>query len=89
MPFYAIDRHARRFFLFRIQYLCGSLRRGFFISAPRPAHIKNHRAFQGGAYGMVSVTFSVGWPPPGAGPPTKRKRHYVWYFQKETPQGHY
>lgn len=33
---------------------------------------------------MVSVTFSVGWSPPGAGPPTKRKRHYVWYFKKKT-----
>lgn len=33
---------------------------------------------------MVSVTFSVGWSPPGAGSPTKRKSHDVWYFQKET-----
>ncbi|TJA97583.1 hypothetical protein C9300_25875, partial [Escherichia coli] len=56
---------------------------------PRPAHIKNHRAFQGGAYWMVSVTFSVGWSPPGAGSPTKRKSHDVWYFQKENSQGHY
>ncbi|EFN9997972.1 hypothetical protein D1360_28560, partial [Escherichia coli] len=67
-------------------YFPGSLLRAFFVSAPRPAHIKNHRAFQGGAYWMVSVTFSVGWSPPGAGSPTKRKSHDVWYFQKENPQ---
>ncbi|EGE62046.1 hypothetical protein EC12741_5534 [Escherichia coli 1.2741] len=35
---------------------------------------------------MVSVTFSVGWSPQGAGSPTKRKSHDVWYFQKENPQ---
>lgn len=33
---------------------------------------------------MVSVTFSVGWSPPGAGSPTKRKSHDVWYFKKKT-----
>ncbi|MXF06704.1 hypothetical protein FQ042_12235 [Escherichia coli] len=75
------------FFLFRILFFYDSLRRVFFIFAPRPAHIKNHRAFQGGAYGVVSVTFSVGWSLPGEGSPTKRKSHDVWYFQKENPQG--
>ncbi len=35
---------------------------------------------------MVSVTFSVGWSPQGAGSPTKRKSHDVWYFQKENTQ---
>ncbi len=33
---------------------------------------------------MVSVTFSVGWSLLGAGSPTKRKSHDVWYFQNGT-----
>ncbi|EEW1186443.1 hypothetical protein F0D89_01635 [Escherichia coli] len=89
MPFYAIDRHARRFFY--SEFSIYATRFGGPFSYPRHARrtSKNHRAFQGGAYGMVSVTFSVGWSPPGAGSPTKRKSHDVWYFQKENPQGHY
>ncbi len=43
-----------------------SLRRAFFISAPRSVHI-NHKVFQGWGYGIVSVTLSVGWLPTGAG----------------------
>ncbi len=55
----------------------------FFVSAPRPAHI-NHRAFRGGAYGVVSVTFSVGRSLPGVGSPIQRNVTMFGIFKKKT-----
>ncbi|EEV8135973.1 hypothetical protein DIV15_30460 [Escherichia coli] len=60
--------------------------RAFFVSAPRPAHT-NHRAFRGGgAYGVVSVTFSVGRSLPGVGSPTQRNVTMFGIFGKKSPQ---
>ncbi|EOW4494216.1 hypothetical protein ACOXOD_005631, partial [Escherichia coli] len=66
-------------------YFPVSLLRAFFVSAPCPAHT-NHRAFRGGAYGVVSVTFSVGRSLPGVGSPTQRNVTMFGIFGKKSPQ---
>ncbi|WP_236494554.1 hypothetical protein, partial [Escherichia coli] len=59
------NRRIWRFFLFRIPFLYGSLRRAFFISAPRPAHITSDNTTQKASAGAFDgVLFFTGrwWP---------------------------
>ena len=46
--------------LYQAVFFHGSQWRVFFIFVPRTAYIKNHRVFQRGSTGIVSVTFSEG-----------------------------
>ncbi|HFO9260462.1 TPA: hypothetical protein ACHK44_005420, partial [Escherichia coli] len=50
--------------LFRILFLYGSLRRAFFISAPRPAYIASDNTTQKASAGVFDGVFFTGrwWP---------------------------